>query len=96
VFDLFSRGALDSAGFGVGLAVTRKLVELHGGRIEVRSPGRGCGSEFTVYLPMATTMFTASRQCADPASVRTPVIQANLRDGDTFSDGDTSTHLDVE
>lgn len=52
VFDLFTRGKGDTAGFGVGLAVTRKLVELHGGRVEGRSPGPGRGSEFTVYLPI--------------------------------------------
>lgn len=52
VFDLFSRGTDDTAGFGVGLAVTRKLVELHGGRIEGRSPGLGRGSEFIIHLPI--------------------------------------------
>lgn len=53
IFDLFSRGAPDVRGFGVGLAVTRRLVELHGGRIEARSSGAGWGSEFTVLLPLA-------------------------------------------
>lgn len=39
-------------GIGVGLAVTKKLVELHGGSIDVTSEGPGTGSEFTVRIPL--------------------------------------------
>jgi two-component system CheB/CheR fusion protein len=53
IFDLFTRGAPDVRGFGIGLAVTRRLVELHGGTIEARSAGAGHGSEFVVSLPLA-------------------------------------------
>jgi two-component system CheB/CheR fusion protein len=52
IFDLFARGASDVRGFGVGLAVTRRLVQLHGGTIDARSAGPGRGSEFTVTLPL--------------------------------------------
>jgi two-component system, chemotaxis family, CheB/CheR fusion protein len=38
-------------GLGIGLALAKGLVELHGGKIEVRSAGLGHGSEFTVSLP---------------------------------------------
>jgi signal transduction histidine kinase len=51
VFDLFTRGGGEASGFGVGLAVTRKLIELHRGSIEARSEGVGKGSTFIVRLP---------------------------------------------
>ncbi len=46
------RGKLPTEGLGVGLPLTRQLVEMHGGTIEVKSEGEGKGSEFTVRLPL--------------------------------------------
>jgi signal transduction histidine kinase len=54
VFDLFVQGEGDPdrrSGLGVGLTLVRRLVELHGGRVEAASPGPGRGSVFTVRLP---------------------------------------------
>ena len=54
VFDMFTqlRGSDDRAGgLGIGLALTKGLVELHGGSIAVHSEGAGRGSVFTVRLP---------------------------------------------
>jgi CheY-like chemotaxis protein len=44
-----SRGA---GGLGLGLAIVRQLVELHGGHVKVESAGRGKGAAFTVALPL--------------------------------------------
>lgn len=55
VFDLFAQGrqSLDrrGGGLGLGLAVARTLIELHGGTIEARSEGQGLGSTFIIRLP---------------------------------------------
>jgi signal transduction histidine kinase len=53
IFDLFVRGAPPGApdGLGIGLAISRQLVELHGGSICAQSDGLGQGSEFIVRLP---------------------------------------------
>jgi PAS domain S-box-containing protein len=57
VFDLFAQDerTLDRSqgGLGIGLTIVRRLVELHGGRVEASSDGPGRGSEFTVRLPLA-------------------------------------------
>jgi PAS domain S-box-containing protein len=42
-------------GLGLGLAIVRQIVELHGGRITVDSPGEGQGSTFTLQIPLALT-----------------------------------------
>lgn len=40
---------------GIGLALVRQLVELHGGIVSASGPGPNCGSEFTVRLPLSST-----------------------------------------
>src|SRR4030095_9195329 len=40
------------SGPGLGLALLRQLVELHGGRVRAESAGKDCGSTFTVTLPV--------------------------------------------
>jgi CheY-like chemotaxis protein/anti-sigma regulatory factor (Ser/Thr protein kinase) len=55
IFDLFVQGTRDPArregGLGLGLAIVRSLVQLHGGSVSAHSAGKGRGSEFRVCLP---------------------------------------------
>ena len=56
VFELFSqadkRAVRADNGLGIGLALVRSLVELHGGHVSASSGGPGCGSRFDVRLPL--------------------------------------------
>ena len=60
VFELFTQGERTSGdlreGLGIGLALVRNLVELHGGTVEADSDGRGRGARFTVALPLADSV----------------------------------------
>jgi signal transduction histidine kinase/CheY-like chemotaxis protein len=73
VFEMFTRadGARRTqGGLGIGLTLARRLVELHGGRIEARSDGLGHGSEFVVRLPI---ILDAPRPVRSPISGTRPV-----------------------
>ncbi|HET7526258.1 MAG TPA: PAS domain S-box protein [Burkholderiaceae bacterium] len=77
VFDMFSQLApaleRSGGGLGIGLALTRGLVELHGGRIDAFSAGVGRGSEFVVQLPVAPR-----REPADARRTQATDAQASL------------------
>lgn len=58
VFEMFTQvdhsSGRGQGGLGIGLALVKSLVEMHGGRVEARSPGLdGAGTEFNVYLSLA-------------------------------------------
>jgi len=55
-------------GLGIGLTLAQRLARLHGGRIEVHSDGIGCGSTFTVVLPVG------EGAAEDNAPARVPVV----------------------
>ena len=55
IFELFvqvdHKGSWSSGGLGIGLALARQLVEMHGGSLTAASDGPGQGAEFTIWLP---------------------------------------------
>lgn len=51
IFDLFTQGESSNGGLGLGLALVRRLVEMHGGQVAAHSDGPGHGSEFRLRLP---------------------------------------------
>ncbi len=72
IFDLFQQGERgldrDQGGLGIGLTLVRRLVEMHGGRLEATSAGPGLGSEFTIWLPVSSGVAaTDSKALAEPA-----------------------------
>ena len=56
IFEPFTRAhpplVSPQSGLGIGLTVVRQILQLHGGQIKVSSGGPGCGSEFSVSLPL--------------------------------------------
>ncbi len=69
-------------GLGLGLAVSRAIVDLHGGRLLAESEGRGTGACFTVRLPMATEQTDLDETGAwfsrpRPAAVAAPAAEAD-------------------
>jgi signal transduction histidine kinase len=73
VFDRFRQADSTTTrrhgGLGLGLAIVRHLVELHGGTVEAHSEGPGLGATFTVRLPIRAFIEQASSGSAEPESL---------------------------
>jgi PAS domain S-box-containing protein len=71
VFELFHQAGPpgQQTGLGIGLAVARRLVELHGGTVAARSYGPGRGSTFTVTIPAVAGLGAAEPHAAAPPSL---------------------------
>lgn len=91
IFDLFSQSAQSversEGGLGLGLALVRNLVTLHGGSVEARSEGRDCGSEFIIRLPLLEERRIKKRRTShkkpdltrEAASAQSPNQQGGLK-----------------
>ena len=73
MFEMFSRGQRDSGraqgGLGIGLALSRRLAEMHGGTLDGHSEGAGKGSEFVLRLPLAPAQEAAREVSEKPEDV---------------------------
>ncbi len=92
-------------GLGIGLTLVKRLVEMHGGRIEASSAGLGKGSEFVVRLPVLETSQPQGTETDEPAfqsSLRILVVDDNRDGADSLSmmlrlmGNDTRTAYDGE
>ena len=76
VFDLFIQAdrSLErkQGGLGLGLTLVRRLVEMHGGRVEAASAGPGLGSAFTIRLPCLAAEVVEPAPAAEPAEAARP------------------------
>ncbi len=88
VFDRFRQADSSStrahSGLGLGLAIVRHLVELHGGTVSAESPGKGGGATFTVKLPLRAVRTKeetrrVSTAIQDGGSEKRPVLLHGLR-----------------
>ncbi|AXF25648.1 hybrid sensor histidine kinase/response regulator [Burkholderia pyrrocinia] len=97
IFDLFEQegmpGRRPSDGFGLGLAICRSFVELHGGRISAESDGPGHGATITVRLPIERMERFAPADTPAPAApvrpatapLRIVVVDDNRDSADTLA-----------
>jgi PAS domain S-box-containing protein len=95
MFQMFSRGQSDDAraqgGLGIGLALARRLAEMHGGTLDGYSEGVGKGSEFVVRLPLADAPAAQGMPSHEPAGearldgITTLVVDDNHDAGDSLA-----------
>ena len=90
IFEPFTRlesSNVHGGGLGVGLALVRQLAQLHGGTVDVWSPGPGLGSEFTLRFPLSTVVPDAEAEAVAPAeqnSRRVLVVEDDLDNRETL------------
>jgi PAS domain S-box-containing protein len=96
IFELFTQVDRSSdrsqGGLGIGLTLVRRLVEMHGGRVEARSEGLGRGSEFLVRIPLLAEPSAAAhpeeKPAAEPAggpALRVLVVDDNVDAANTLA-----------
>jgi two-component system CheB/CheR fusion protein len=81
IFEPFRQGTTSwltsRSGLGLGLAIARRIVELHGGRVWAESPGLGCGSTFCIKLPL--TAGAEEERHADAPAARSAGKENGIR-----------------
>jgi PAS domain S-box-containing protein len=86
IFDLFVQGQTGlhrpAPGLGIGLTLVKRLVDLHGGRIEAASEGPGRGSVFTIRFPLQHAPRDAAAAAPVPGRARVPRRVLIVEDND--------------
>ncbi len=96
VFEMFNQvpehRMRGGGGLGIGLALARRLLELHGGSIEGRSEGAGRGSEFVIRLPLAASRDALAASTAASVAAASPpqrvlIVDDNVDAASTLAAG---------
>ncbi|MET0265009.1 MAG: CheR family methyltransferase [Duganella sp.] len=73
IFEIFKQGNARNmrgiSGLGIGLALVREIVQLHGGQVAAESDGPGCGACFTVVLPQVVGSARTAVEASEPEAV---------------------------
>jgi PAS domain S-box-containing protein len=95
IFEMFVQGEPNSqsqSGLGIGLALAKQMIDLHGGRIEAHSDGPGRGSEFRVLLPRVAELPAMQDSVADAKvsvlganNIRVLVVDDNVDAADSLA-----------
>jgi len=91
IFDLFTQldrtSDYSSSGLGIGLALVRRIVEMHGGTVTAHSAGAGGGSEFVMRLPLLTDAGAHADEHAEvPRNRRAPAVSRRILLADDNAD----------
>jgi signal transduction histidine kinase/ActR/RegA family two-component response regulator len=100
VFDLFTQAdhalGRHTGGLGIGLALVRRLVDLHGGRVSAHSGGLGHGAEMMVRLPVDGQEQPLKPASRDPDAIASSVPPARILIVDDNKDAADSLALSLE
>lgn len=92
MFSQASSGNRSDGGLGIGLALVRGVVELHGGTVDVQSRGAGRGSEFLIRLPLGPVP-SADSELKEPGSSLRPSWKLRILIADDNADAADSLAL---